>query len=136
VVDKEVLRRLPLFASLDDDALTKIAPWFTPRAISEATDLTGEGASGYSFFVMVDGRATVTRGGEKIAEIGPGDFFGEGAIIGAGRRGATVRTSTPSEVLVMFGSEFRRLQQEHPEIAARIEETALQRLGQADSPRG
>jgi CRP/FNR family transcriptional regulator, cyclic AMP receptor protein len=133
VVDKEVLTRLPLFASLDDATLTKIAPWFTPRTVSEHTDLTGEGASGYSFFVMVDGSANVTRAGEKLAELGPGDFFGEGAIIGAGRRGATVRTSAPCEVLVMFGSEFRRLQHEHPEVAARIEETAAQRLAQPGS---
>ena len=133
MVDKVVLTRLPLFASLDDEALTKVARLFTERAVSEDIELAGEGASGYSFFVMVDGRATVTRGGEQIAELGPGDFFGEGAIIGAGRRGATVRTSTPAEVLVMFGSEFRRLQQEHPEIAARIEEIALQRLGQPES---
>ena len=133
MVDKEVLTRLPLFASLDDATLTKIALWFTPRSVSEHTDLTGEGASGYSFFVMVDGSASVTRAGEKLAELGPGDFFGEGAIIGAGRRGATVRTSVPCEVLVMFGSEFRRLQHEYPEVAARIEQTAAQRLGQPES---
>jgi CRP-like cAMP-binding protein len=129
VVDKQVLTQVPLFSSLDDSALTKIAPWFTPREISEGTELAGEGASGYSFFVMVAGGATVTRGGEKIAELGPGDFFGEGAIIGAGRRGATVRTSVPSQVLVLFGSDFRRLQQEHPAIAEQIEATALQRPG-------
>jgi CRP-like cAMP-binding protein len=128
VIEKEVLTQVPLFASLDDAVVTKIAQWFTPREISEDTELAGEGAAGYSFFVMVAGQATVTRQGEKIADLGPGDFFGEGAMIGAGRRGATVRTSTPSQVLVMFGSEFRRLQQEHPEIAARIEEIALQRL--------
>jgi CRP-like cAMP-binding protein len=133
VVDEQVLTRVPLFSSLDDSALTKIAPWFTPRAVSEDTELAGEGASGYSFFVMVAGHATVTREGEKIADLGPGDFFGEGAIIGAGRRGATVRTSAPSQVLVMFGSEFRSLQHEHPEIAARIEATALQRPGAAES---
>jgi CRP-like cAMP-binding protein len=133
VVDKEVLTAVPLFASLDDSSLAKIAPWFTPRAISEDTELAGEGASGYSFFVMVAGHAIVTRGGEKIADLGPGDFFGEGAIMGAGRRGATVRTSVPSEVLVMFGSEFRRLQHEHPEIAEQIETTALQRPNQPES---
>ena len=133
MVDKEVLTRLPLFASVDEAALTRIASWFTARDVSEDTELAGEGASGYSFFVIVEGHAAVTRGGEKIADLGPGDFFGEGAIIGAGRRGATVRTSVPSQVLVMFGSEFRRLQQEHPEIAERIEATAQERLSQPES---
>jgi CRP/FNR family cyclic AMP-dependent transcriptional regulator len=127
VVDKEVLTNMPLFAALDDDSADKIARWFTPREVSQDTQLAGEGASGYSFYVIVDGGARVTRDGQIVGELGPGDFFGEGAIIGSGRRGATVTTSTPSNVLMMFGSEFRRLQQEHPEIATQIEEAALRR---------
>lgn len=128
MVDKEVLANLPLFSTLDDAALAKISHWFTPRDVSEDTELAGEGATGYSFFVLVEGSATVSREGGKLAELGAGDFFGEGAIIGAGRRGATVTTSSPSKVLVMFGSEFRRLQVEQPELAAQIEQQALARL--------
>ena len=62
--------------------------------------------------------------------LGPGDFFGELAILGDGRRTATVTTATPAQVLVLFGTEFRRLQQEYPEIAERIE-SALRDIAHA-----
>ena len=59
--------------------------------------------------------------GNQIRELGPGDYFGEVAILGDGRRSATVTTTTPSQLLVLFGTEFRRLQEDQPEIAARLE---------------
>ena len=70
----------------------------------------GEGAPGYSFFVLLDGGAVVTADGTALRELGPGDFFGETAIIDARRRTATVTTTVPSKVLSMFGTEFRDLQ--------------------------
>jgi voltage-gated potassium channel len=56
-----------------------------------------------------------------VAQLGPGDFFGEMAILGDGRRQATVTTSSPAKVLVLFGTEFRQLEQDHPQIAEQIE---------------
>jgi voltage-gated potassium channel len=114
------LAAIPLFASLPDAELDELAPWFDTQDASPGVRLTGEGAAGYSFFVMAEGSAVVTSDGTEIAGLGPGDFFGEIAIIGNGRRTATVTTTTPARVLVMFGTEFRRLQQAQPEIAARI----------------
>jgi CRP-like cAMP-binding protein len=70
----------------------------------------------------------VSHGDQTVAELGPGDFFGEGALLGTGRRNATVRTTSPSKVLVMFGTEFRRLEQEQPQIVATIEAVMRQRL--------
>jgi CRP/FNR family transcriptional regulator, cyclic AMP receptor protein len=84
-------------------------------------NLTCEGASGYSFFVLRSGAATVTVDGDELRALGAGDFFGELALLGDGRRTATVTTTSPAQVLVLFGTEFRRLQQEHPEVAAQIE---------------
>jgi CRP-like cAMP-binding protein len=63
----------------------------------------------------------VSAQGNQIRELGPGDYFGEVAILGDGRRSATVTTTTPSQLLVLFGTEFRRLQEDQPEIAARLE---------------
>jgi CRP-like cAMP-binding protein len=63
----------------------------------------------------------VTINGIEVRTLGPGDFFGELAILGDGRRTATVTTASPSQVLVLFGTEFRRLQKEYPETAERIE---------------
>lgn len=60
--------------------------------------------------------------------LGPGDFFGELAILGDGVRTATVTTTSPSRLLVLFGTEFRQLQQEHPDLASRIEAGVRARL--------
>ena len=57
----------------------------------------------------------------EVAQLGPGDFFGEMALLGDGRRRATVTTSSPARALVLFGTEFRRLEQDHPHIAEQIE---------------
>jgi CRP-like cAMP-binding protein len=65
-----------------------------------------------------------------VRTLGPGDSFGELAILGDGRRTATVTTTSPAHVLVLFGTEFRRLQQEYPEAAERIE-SALREIAQA-----
>lgn len=122
MVDTQVLAALPLFASLDEAQLQEIAAWFEPRSVSKDVELVGQGASGYSFFVLTGGQAVVAVDETTVAWLEPGDFFGEGAIVSGTRRNATVRTTAPSQVLVMFGTEFRRLQQAHPEIASAIEE--------------
>jgi voltage-gated potassium channel len=121
---------LPLFDSLEPDERAAIAPWFELEDVGAGVKLTGEGATGYSFFVLRDGTATVTINGIEVRTLGPGDFFGALALLGDGRRTATVTTAAPSQVLVLFGTEFRQLQQEHPEIAARVE-SALREIAQA-----
>ena len=117
------LAAVPLFASLSEPELAEIASWFDAKDVGEGVRLVGEGASGYTFFVLGDGSAVVTASGEEVGKLGPGDFFGEIAILGDGRRSATVTTTAPSRVLIMFGTEFRRLQQAQPEIASSIEAT-------------
>ena len=124
------LADIALFDTLEPDERAAIAPWFEVEYVSHGVKLCGEGATGYSFFVLRDGAATVTINDIEVRTLGPGDFFGELAILGDGRRTATVTTDSPSKVLVLFGTEFRRLQQEHPEIAARIE-SALREIAQA-----
>src|SRR5689334_5359256 len=122
------LAAVPLFATLREPELAEIARWFDAKDVGGGTRLVGEGASGYTFFVLADGSAVVTANGEEVGTLGPGDFFGEIAILGDGRRSATVTTTAPSRVLVMFGTEFRRLQQTQPEIASRIEATMGERV--------
>jgi CRP/FNR family transcriptional regulator, cyclic AMP receptor protein len=121
---------IPLFDALEPDERATVAPWFELENVGPGIKLTGEGASGYSFFVLREGTATVTINGLEVRTLGAGDFFGELAILGDGRRTATVTTTSPAQVLVLFGTEFRRLQQEYPETAARIE-SALREIAQA-----
>ena len=124
------LADIPLFDTLEEEERATIAPWFDLQDVSSGVNLTGEGASGYSFFVLRAGTATVTINGIEVRTLGAGDFFGELAMLGDGRRTATVTTASPSQVLVLFGTEFRQLQQEHPEIAAAIESN-LREIAQA-----
>jgi voltage-gated potassium channel len=115
------LADIALFDTLDPEACAVIAPWFELQDVSAGVKLIGEGATGYSFFVLRDGSALVTIDGDEVRILEPGDFFGELAILGDGRRTATVTTVSQSQVLVLFGTEFRRLQEEYPELATRIE---------------
>jgi CRP-like cAMP-binding protein len=130
VATADDLAGIALFEGLEPDARAAIAPWFELQQVSPGVNLTGEGASGYSFFVLRDGSATVSIDGDEVRTLGAGDFFGELALLGDGRRTATVTTTSPAQLLVLFGTEFRRLQQEHPELAAQIE-TNLREIAQA-----
>ena len=121
---------ITLFDSLDATAREAIAPWFELSDVSPDVKLIGEGASGYSFFVLREGTATVSIDGDEVRTLVPGDFFGELALLGDGQRTATVTTASPSQVLVLFGTEFRRLQQEYPELAVQIE-SALRETARA-----
>jgi CRP-like cAMP-binding protein len=122
------LAGIPLFDDLEPEELAAIAPWFDVQEASPGVNLTGEGAAGYSFFVLSDGTASVTIDGAEVNALGPGDFFGELALLGDGRRTATVTTTSPSRLLVLFGTEFRKLQEQRPDLAGRIEAGVRARL--------
>jgi CRP-like cAMP-binding protein len=135
VAEAADLEGIPLFAALSEEERVALAPWFQSATVSPGMALVTEGAAGYSFYVLVDGAAVVTLDGEEVATYSPGDFFGEMAILGKGRRYATVTTTEPSRVLSMFGTEFRRLQQEQPDVAARLEEAMRKRAFELDELR-
>jgi CRP-like cAMP-binding protein len=130
----EDLASVPLFSSLDEERLKALADWFHVQNAGEGIRLVGEGAPGYTFFVIVDGAATVRTADDRVAELGPGDFFGEMAILGDGRRNATVTSTTPIRLLVMFGTEFRRLEAEYPEIGSRIYQAVEARATEISQP--
>jgi CRP-like cAMP-binding protein len=132
VATADDLSRVPLFAGLSDEQRGILAEWFELSDASVGAALVSEGAAGYSFYVLLDGAAEVTVGDETVATYGPGDFFGEMAILGGGRRNATVTITAPSRVLSMFGTEFRTLQEVQPDIAAQLEETMRQRAAELD----
>src|ERR1700741_3606775 len=125
------LAGISLFDDLEPDELAAMAPWFEVAESSPGVNLTGESASGYSFYILSDGTASVTIDGVEVNTLGPGDFFGELAILGDGVRTATVTTTSPSRLLVLFGTEFRQLQQEQPDLASRIEAGVRARLQSA-----
>jgi CRP-like cAMP-binding protein len=122
------LAAVPLFASLGEEELERVAAWMETRRADAGERLVSEGATGYSFFVLQDGTASVTRDGQELTTLGPGDFFGELAITGDGRRTATVTATSSVTVAAMFGSQFRLLEHDYPDTAERIKRAAAERL--------
>jgi CRP-like cAMP-binding protein len=129
------LSGIPLFTTLSEDERATLAPLFDVQTPHEGDRIVIEGASGYSFFVLIEGAAVVTLGDEIVATYGPGDFFGEMAILGPGGRTATVTATEPSRVLVLFGTDFRQLEQEHPEIASQLEDAMRKRAAELEDLR-
>jgi CRP-like cAMP-binding protein len=127
-VDIAQIRRVPLFADLTDDQLAAVADKLEPRQAHAGEHLSSEGGTGYFFFVIADGAAECTRGGEVLAEFGPGDFFGEAAIFRTRRRTATVTVTEDAMVLAMFGADFAKLAADIPALHERIEQTLDERL--------
>jgi voltage-gated potassium channel len=121
------LRSLQLFDSLSESELAEVASWFEVKEVRAGVRLVGEGTTGNSFFVICDGAVAVTAQDEEVATLHTGDFFGELALLQAGRRNSTVTTTEPSRMLVMFGGEFARLRAAYPGVAAELEAAMLRR---------
>lgn len=126
--DPADLASLPLFGSLSETELAEVATWFETKEVGAGVRLVGEGTTGHSFFVIAAGEVTVATRDEEIATLGAGDFFGELALLRAGRRMATVTTTVPSRVLVLFGTDFGRLRTKYPEVSAELEAVLQRRL--------
>jgi len=129
-VSADRLQAVPLFSKLSTDELAALGGRFEERQVKAGTRLTTEGAAGYTFFVIETGEVEVERDGSVVNTLGPGDFFGETAILSAARRNATVTTTSDANLLVLFGTEFRILEREWPPVAATVaakmaERTAL-----------
>jgi CRP-like cAMP-binding protein len=131
--DPAQLANVPLFAELTPQEREELAGWTEVREVSAGQPVTLEGASGYTFFVIQSGTADVQEGEETVRELGPGDFFGEMAILGEGRRRGTVVATSPLTVLAMFGTEFRRLEAELPELGERIRAEMQRRLAESEA---
>ncbi len=127
--DPAMLREMPLFSGLSDDESERVAGWFEQRGVSTGDRLTSEGASGYVFFVIEEGTAEAQVDAEAVGTLGPGDFFGEVALLGqSGRRMADVVATSPMRLSVMFGTEFRRMEQEFPQVVERLQAAMQERL--------
>jgi CRP-like cAMP-binding protein len=119
-MDESNLRSIALFESLAAGARRTIAQHADEIDVPEGTELARQGEFAYEFFVIVDGTADVLRAGERIAELGPGDFLGEMGIVGKVVRNATVVTTSPARVIVMTSQAFRSMAATNPDVAARI----------------
>src|SRR5258705_11439981 len=128
-MDAKHLDQIPLFAGLSKDQRGEVARNADEIDIAAGKRLVSEGRFGYEFFVISNGTAEVIRGEEHIADLGPGDFFGEMALLGDTTRNADVIASSPMTAMVMTDSAFRSLARKMPDVAEEIRE-ACKRRGQ------
>ena len=113
----ELLKHVPLFTGLSQKELKTLAENFTQRTFREGTELTAEGQGGVGFFVIESGEALVTVDGQERARLGPGDYFGEIALIDGGLRTATITAVSDGTSYGLTPWQFRPLVETNASIA-------------------
>ena len=125
----DLIKGVPLFAGASKAELAKIAGIADEVDLPAERTLIKEGDSAREFFVLIDGTADVTQDGKQIGKMmGPGDFFGEIALVAKAPRTATITTTSPVRALVITDRAFRQLLDESPEIAVGVLTTLAERL--------
>ena len=125
----DALAKAPLFAALSRQELGELAKATEDLEDEEGKTLTREGDLGREFFVIVDGDVSVTQDGNEIRRLGPGDFFGEIALIyDNARRTATVTAASPLRFFVLTRQSFRSLLEHQPEIEEKVMAALEERL--------
>ena len=129
----DVLRQVPLFSELGDRDLERLAGHFKERTFPEGSAVTMEGGTGTGFFVVVEGNATVSVSGEERGTLGPGDSFGEIALVDEGTRSATITAATDLRCYGLTAWEFRPFVEEHPQVAWPLLKQMAKRLREAQA---
>jgi CRP/FNR family transcriptional regulator, cyclic AMP receptor protein len=127
------LAEVPLFSALSKKDLALMARSAEDVKVDAGRVLVTEGSAGAEFFVIVDGNARVSIRGKKVAELGPGRFFGDLALLDRAPRNATVVAETPMELLVLGQREFAALIDEVPGFAHKLLAGLARRLREADA---
>ena len=122
------LANVPIFSGCSKRELAIIAHAAKEVSHKEGTVIAREGERGIGLFLILEGQCKVTIGGRTKAKLGPGDFFGEVALLDGGPRTATVTALTPVRLVGITGWVFRGLLMEHPNIALKTLEAVAGRL--------
>ena len=121
------LKSVPFFSGLSKRELDAVAREVDELDFPAGRVLIRQGEFGHEFFVLVDGTAEVLQDDAVIAQMGPGDFFGELALLDEERRTATVRATSPMRVLVMTRQSFRALDRAVPGVHAKVADAITRR---------
>jgi CRP-like cAMP-binding protein len=129
----DLLRRVPLFAELDDRHLDRLADEFSRRTFSAGDPIATEGEGGRTFFVIEEGKASVSVGGREVGSLGPGDAFGEIALIDRAPRSATITAQTDITSYMLPIWSFRPIVEGSPEMLWKLLEGLAGRLRAAEA---
>ncbi len=124
----DALAACPFFEGLSRNELLEIAKVTEDLEVEAGKALTREGQSGSEFFVIVDGEVSVTKDGQEIRTLGPGDFFGEIALLEDTPRTATVTAKTPLRFFVLTRQAFRSMLAHQPELEEKVVEALEERV--------
>ena len=130
---EETLAKVPLFARLKPRELERLSKRMSERRWSEGDVVITEGKGGIGFWVIEDGNATVSVRGKSVGSLGPGDHFGEIALLDDGPRSATVTAATDLRCQGIVAWEFGPFVQENPEVAWPMLQTLAARVRDAEA---
>ena len=114
------LKAVPIFAHCTDRQLAFIVTQVEDMEFKVGKVLCREGQSGADFFILLSGEAAVTRGGQGVATMQPGDFFGEIALVDGGKRTASVTATTDCRCLVLGPQQFQNVLHQDADIATAV----------------
>jgi CRP/FNR family transcriptional regulator, cyclic AMP receptor protein len=129
----ELLQQVPLFADFESKDLERLARSFKQRTFEAGSSVSDEGRTGAGFFVIESGEASVSVRGAERGKLGPGDYFGEIALIDEGARSATVTADSELRCYGLTSWEFRPLVESNASIAWKLLETMAKRLRAAQN---
>jgi CRP-like cAMP-binding protein len=128
----EIIGRVPLFQGLEKRQLANLANAFKQRRYGAGQKVATEGETGAGFFVIAEGTASVSVEGTQRGTLGPGDYFGEIALIDAGERSATIMAETDMVCYGLTQWEFRPIVESDGRIAWKLLQTLAQKLRAAE----
>jgi CRP/FNR family transcriptional regulator, cyclic AMP receptor protein len=127
-MDATRVARLSPFKDLSPAQQSMLARMLDEISAPAGATLVTEGDYGYEFMIIEDGTVEVLRGGERIDEMGPGDFFGELAVLGDGaRRNATIVATTPVRILTLTSHYMREVRERMPAVGEQIDRVIAER---------
>ena len=128
----DTIANVPLFSDLEPRELERIADSFKERRYGAGESIASAGKSGAGFFVIGEGTASVTVGGDQRATLGPGDYFGEIALIDEGARTASLTAETDMVCYGMTFWEFRPIVESDSRIAWKLLQALARKLRAAE----
>ena len=126
-MDATQLKRIPIFENVPDEDLTVITTFATSNEVPEGAVIVKEGDYANAFMAIEEGTAKVTRDGEHVGDLGPGDIFGEVGVLEKERRTATVEATSRVKLIKIEHWELQRMKKKLPEVYEKIAKLAEER---------
>lgn len=126
-MDVSALKNTPLFADVPDEALKKVSTFASIESVAEGKTIIREGGYSNDFYVIDEGTARVERDGEQLAELGPGDVFGEQGLLEQQPRSASVVATSPARLIKIEHWELSRMRQSMPEVVDELKRKVQER---------